>query len=104
VPIHIHVHIHNPQGDLIMASIAELQAKVDALVQAEADREARDVAQDAATTAQIAMLQQSIADLNAIIASGGLSPENQALLDSMATKLDAVVASLNAADPTPPVV
>ena len=87
-----------------MATIQELKDKVDTLEAAEAAREARDVAQDAATTAQIAMLQQSIADLNAIIASGGLSPENQALLDSMATKLDAVVASLNAADPTPPVV
>jgi hypothetical protein len=62
------------------------------------------VAQDAVTTAQIAALQASIDSLNAIIASGGLSPENQATIDGISAKLDAVITSLNAADPTPPAV
>lgn len=87
-----------------MTSIQDLSAKVDALEAAEAAREARDVAQDAVTAAQITTLQASIDALNAIIASGGLSPENQALIEGISTKVDAVITSLNAADPTPPAV
>ena len=87
-----------------MATLKDLQEKIDTLEAAETEREARDVAQDAATTAQIAALQTSIDELKAIIAGGGLSPENQAIVDASVTRLDAVVTSLNAADPTPPVV
>jgi len=94
----------NKQGDLIMATLQDLQTKIDALTQAEAEREARDVAQDAVTTQQIAVLQQTVTDLQNSIASGSLSPANQAIVDSAVAKVQATIDSLNAADPTAPVI
>ena len=85
----------------IMATLEELQSKIDELTAAEAAREARDVAQDAVTAQQIAVLQQMIADLQA---QSGLTPAQQAAIDSSVTKVQAVIDSLNAADPTPPTV
>ena len=87
-----------------MATIDELKATVATLTQAAADREARDIAQDSVTAEQVAALQTTITELQAIIAAGGLTPEQQASLDGMSTDLQAVIVSLNAADPTPPVV
>lgn len=66
------------QGDLIMAvskEVKDLQDKIDALTQAEADREARDVAQDAVTVQQIALLTQTITDLQNQIGNGTLSAD-----------------------------
>ncbi len=97
-------YLTNKQGDCIMASLAELAAKVDELTQVEQAREARDIAQDAVTAQQIALLQTTIDELRAIIAAGGLSAENQAIVDASAAKIQATIDSLNAADPTPPVV
>jgi hypothetical protein len=94
---------------IIMAeTIASLTQKVADLKIASDARELRDVAQDAVTTAQIATLQSSITALQATIdalnASGGMSAENQALLDGAVVSINSVIDSLNAADPTPPVV
>jgi len=91
-------------GGLIMATLVELQAKVDELVAVEQAREARDVAQDAVTAQQIALLQTTVDELRAVIAAGGLSAADQAIVDASVGKLDATIASLNAADPTAPVV
>ncbi len=87
-----------------MASLKDLQDKVDALEASEAAREARDVAQDAVTGQQITALNASIDELKAVIAAGGMSPENQAIIDASVTRIGAVVTSLDAADPTPPAV
>lgn len=66
-----------------MATIAELSAKVDTL-QTALDAEQEQIA------AAIAALQQTVTDLNAIIAEGGTAEERQALSD----KLDAVIVDL----------
>jgi peptidoglycan hydrolase CwlO-like protein len=97
----------NNQGDLIMAiskEVKELQDKIDTLTQAEADREARDVQQDAVTQQQIALLTQTITDLQNQIANGTLSPDDAAAVNASIAKVQATIDSLNAADPTPPVV
>lgn len=78
-----------------------LRAKLTALEQARSDREARDVADEAATDSQIALQTQKIADLEALIAAGGLTPEQVTALNSISDGMQAVVDSLNAADPTP---
>jgi septal ring factor EnvC (AmiA/AmiB activator) len=91
------------QGDQIMSIVTDLEAKVDALEAAEAAREARDVAQDAVTAEQITVLQASVDELKAIIAAGTLSAEDKASAERSAAKIDAVITSLNAADPTSPV-
>ena len=73
-----------------MAKIAELSAKVDGL-QVALDAEQQQVADLlAANTAAIASLEQTIAELQAIIADGGTEAERQAVSD----KLDAVIADL----------
>ena len=87
-----------------MSTITDLQAEVSKLKTAAADREARDVAQDTATAAQVAALNTTIEELKALVAAGGITPEQQAALDGMSTDIQAVVTSLNAADPTPPVI
>jgi hypothetical protein len=84
--------------------IDDLKAKVATLKQAEADRETRDEAEEAATAAQIALLEQQIVDLKAIIDAGGLTAQQQADLADVSAAIQATVDSLNAADPTPPVV
>lgn len=98
------IHQLITQGVTIMASMKDLQDKIDALEVAESAREARDKAQDEVTAAQIAALNVTLEELKAIIAGGSLNTENQAILDRSVTRLDAVVTSLDAADPTPPVV
>lgn len=76
-----------------MANIADLAAKVDAL-QTALDTEQQEIA-DA-----IAALQQSITDLQAMVADGGTVEERQALAD----KLDAIKADLEGTiSSTPPV-
>jgi septal ring factor EnvC (AmiA/AmiB activator) len=67
----------------IMANITELTAKVDAL-QTALDAEQQQIA-DA-----IAALNQSITDLQALVADGGTAEERQALAD----KLDAIKTDL----------
>lgn len=93
--IHVHVHNHSDANVLhkldhiikhqheIMANISELTAKVDAL-QASLDAEQQQIA-DA-----IAALNQSITDLQALIADGGTAEDRQALAD----KLDAIKTDL----------
>ena len=92
------------QGGVIMASLVELAAKVDELTKVQTAREERDVLQDGVTQEQITLLQATIKELRAIIEGGGLSAENQAIVDSAAGKIQATIDSLNAADPTGPVV
>ena len=86
-----------------MGQIQDLQEKISELMTAEAAREARDVAQDVVTTAQIEALTAQVASLQTVPTSG-LSPEDVAALSSAIDNINAVIASLNAADPTPPVV
>lgn len=94
--------IHKKE-DKIMASIKELQDKVDELVEVEKKREERDIAQDQVTKDQVALLQKTIEELQAVIVGGGLSPENQAIVDASVGKLQGTIDSLNAADPTSPI-
>lgn len=94
----------NYKGEIIMATLKELQTKIDELTQAGVDREARDVVQDGVTQQQIALLQTTIDELRAIINAGGLTPENQAIVDASIVKVQATIDSLNAADPTAPIV
>lgn len=85
--IHLHIHHYNESQNLkldqIMASILELTAKVDAL-QTALDTEQEQIA------AAIAQLQQTVTELQAIVANGGTEAERQALAD----KLDAITADL----------
>lgn len=85
------------RGAKLMETMATLQAKIDELTQAQAAESARQIAQDAATASQIAALQ---AALEALQNQGGLSPENQAALDAAIPKINAVIAALNASQPT----
>ena len=91
-----------------MASTQEiidgLKAQVASLKQADTDREARDEAEETANAAQVALLQQQIVDLQSIIAAGGLSPQQVTDLGDVSAEIQATIDSLNAADPTPPVV
>lgn len=100
---HIHVHLHNASGanleelinnktSQIMATLAELSAKVDEL-QTKIDAEQQQV-QNALTT-----LNQTVADLQALIVDGGTAEERQAILD----KLNSAIADLETTIPdTPP--
>lgn len=92
------------QGDQNMANTTALEAKVQELKEAADAREARDVLQEQATDAQIQALKDSVAALQAIIDAGSTDPAVQAKIDEAVTKMEAVIVSLNAADPTPPVV
>lgn len=85
-------------------TIQSLRDEVTALKAADEAREARDIAQDTVTAQNIALLNDRIAALEAQIATGGLTPEMQALLESSVTDLRAIRTSLDAADPTPPTV
>ena len=80
-----------------MADLTVLQQKIADLEAAEQAREARDLAQDQVTAAQIATLQATVTALNQ-------GPSDQAAIDAIAARITAVVTSLDAADPTPPVV
>lgn len=80
-----------------MANIAELTAKVDAL-QTALDTEQQEIA-DA-----IAALQQSITDLQAMVADGGTVEERQALadkLDAIKADLEGTISNEPAPEPTP---
>lgn len=81
--IHIHHHHHvdndtiiNQKLDKLMANIHELQAQV-AQLQADLDAEQQQIA-DA-----IAALNQTIVDLQAMVAEGGTAEERQALADAL---------------------
>ncbi len=84
--------------------IDSLTAQVKTLKQASIDREARDVLEEKATDEQIALQTQKIADLEAIIAAGGLTAQQVSDLTDVLNGMKAVNESLDAADPTPPVV
>ena len=88
----------NYKGEIIMASLVQLQEKIDALTEASRLREARDIAQDAVTQQQIALLQATIVALQEQIANGVAIPE------TVIAQIQATIDSLNAADPTAPVV
>lgn len=98
--IHIHIHHHNDHHDdeilnklhNIMATILELTEKVDAL-QVALDNEQAQIA------AAIGALEQTVADLEALIVDGGTEEQRQALAD----KLDAVIADLQSTIPDAPV-
>lgn len=98
--IHEELHTIHTQGVQIMSTLSDLQNQVAVLQKAQADEAARQTAQDAATAAQIVALQATIDALNA---AGGLTPANQAILDSAVTGIQSVIDSLNAEQPTPPV-
>jgi uncharacterized coiled-coil protein SlyX len=85
--------------------IDDLKAKNAALKQASADREARDVAEEAATDARIAAQAQTILDLQAIIDAGSnLTEQQKTDLQGVIDDMQAMKTSLEAEDPTPPVV
>lgn len=93
--IHIHIHNHFKNEELIlqkldniMATIAELNAKVDEL-QAALDLEQEQIA------ASIATLQQAVTDLTQQLADGGTEAERQAVLD----KLNSAIADLQSTIP-----
>lgn len=79
---------NNLKIDKLMASIQDLNAKLDEL-QASLDAEQQQIL-DA-----IAALEQTIADLQAIVEEGGTEAERQALLD----KMDDIKADLEATIP-----
>ena len=88
-----------------------LKAKVTTLTQAAADREARDVEEERleklsqeAKDKQIELQAQMIVDLNAVIGGGGLTAQQVQDLTDIGAGMSAVQTSLEAADPTPPVV
>lgn len=85
-------------------NMTQLQDKLTALEASEAAREARDVAQDTVTAQNIAALNASVAALQAIIDAGSTNPADQAAIDAAVARIGAVITSLDAADPTPPVV
>ena len=87
-----------------MANMDDLEAKVAALTAAHTAREARDVTEEEVAVAQAETAQATIAQLQAVIAAGGLSPEQQTKLDSAVANLGALVTSIEAADPTAPVI
>jgi hypothetical protein len=101
---YIYLHMIIRRLTIMAETIASLTQKVTDLKTASDARELRDIAQDAVTTEQIRVLTEQITALQAIIAAGGISPENQALLDTAVANISSVIDSLNAADPTPPVV
>lgn len=92
------------QGVHLMATVQELQAQVDRLIVSEANREARDIAQDAVTKAQIDTLQANLDALQAVVTAGGLSPADQAAIDAITLSVTGVIASLESADLTLPIV
>ena len=92
------------QGVHLMATVQELQAQVDRLIVSEANREARDIAQDAVTKAQIETLQANLDALQAVVTAGGLSPADQAAIDAITLSVTGVIASLESADLTLPIV
>lgn len=81
-----------------MSTLQDLDANVTALETSSAARETRAVDRNTRMTAQIAALQQTITDLQAL---GGLTPEQQTLLDNAIVRMQAVVAAMDAADQTP---
>lgn len=92
------------QGVHVIEIITTLQATMNELKAASAAREARDLAQDAVTAAQIQSLQEQILALQAIVAAGGLDAEAAATVQGVIADLGALKVSLDAADPTPPAV
>lgn len=88
------LNIHTQKLDKIMATLAEISAKADAL-QTALDAEQQQIA-DAITG-----LNQTITDLQALIVDGGTAAERQAVLD----KLTAITSDLEdtVPDATPPV-
>lgn len=83
--------INNLKLKKIMATIAQLSAKVDDL-QSALDAEQQQIA-DA-----IATLNQTVSDLQALVADGGTEADRQAVAD----KLDAVISDLEATIPDQP--
>lgn len=86
--IHIHHHYINEklilkQLKYIMATLQELSDKVDVL-QVALDAEQEQIA------AAVAALQQTVADLNVLVAEGGSPQERQAIID----KINATIADL----------
>lgn len=88
------LNIHTQKLETIMATLAEISAKADAL-QTALDAEQQQIA-DAITG-----LNQTITDLQALIVDGGTAAERQAVLD----KLTAITSDLEdtVPDATPPV-
>lgn len=84
------------RGILLMETMQTLQQKIDELTAAQAAEAQRQQAQDAATASQIAALQAALESLQN---AGGMSPENQAILDAAVPRIQAVINSLNAEQP-----
>lgn len=92
------------KGAKMAEEVERLKASNQRLKAAAEAREARDVAQDAVTQENVTLLRERVATLEAQIAGGGLSPEVVAALEETIGDIDAVSTSLEAADPTSPVV
>lgn len=84
--------------EVLMADQKDLDSKVDELTVAQQAEAKRQQDQDAATEQQILVLQQAVTDLQAQVAAG--TP-----IDTAPTiaKIQSVIDSLNAEQPTPPV-
>jgi hypothetical protein len=92
-------------------TIDGLKAQVATLTKANQDQQAREQAakdlmsvKEAAEEAQVALLTQQLADLQVVINAGGLTPQQTQDLTDIGTGVQAVIDSINAEDPTPPVV
>lgn len=92
------------KGELTMGLVQDLEQKVNELSLSAAAREQRDIQQDQVTALQIQALSDQVTALQAVIAAGGLSEADSAVLTASLNTIGAVITSLNAADPTPPVV
>ena len=87
-----------------MADLTALEQKLADLEAASLAREARDVEQDKVKAAQDQVTIAQIATLQATVTALNQGPSDQAAIDAIAARITAVVTSLDAADPTPPVV
>lgn len=86
------------QQEVLMANQENLDRKSQELIDAQAAEAKRQQDQDAATSAQIVVLQQSITDLQSQLAAGSVDPSKAI------ANMQSVIDSLNAEQPTPPIV
>lgn len=116
--IHVHLHVHQHGDSHVLQSIAELRSllvttkeefvgqindlktQLDAAAATNAKAQAEITTAVAANTANVAALNQQIADLQAVIAAGGsdVPPEVSESFASLKASADAVTASSKALD------
>lgn len=75
-----------------MATLTDMQSKVQELIAAQAQKVARQATKDSALQAQVVAIQTELDALKA----GALTPENQAIVDKAVSDLQVVVTAINA--------